>query len=200
MNLYIDQEKYNLKGKTPKEIIHEINSIIDEKAKILDCIECNEKKYYELEAIDWESSDSLLINIKTVTPVRLCLNTIEDANGYIDRLIGAFNEMITLYRDSKNKESGKILSSAVSGIEWINSVITKIEPVLGLDYQKLEVQGQKVIEYYGNYSSKLNELTEAIEAKDNFLAADIIEYEIIPFFKGWTEFFDNILKAFDNAN
>jgi len=200
MNIYIDQEKYNLKNKIAKDIINEIDSFIDKKGKILDCIICNEKEYYELEAIDWESSDALEIKIQTVTPVKLCLNTIEDAMGYIDRLIDAFKNMMTLYRDGKLKEGGKILGSAVSGIEWINSVITKIEPVLGLDYQNLEVQGQKVIEYYGNYSSKLNELTEAIEAEDNFLAADIIEYEIIPCFKGWTEFFDNIIKAFENAN
>jgi len=198
--IYIDKEPYTPKNSENSEIIKELMSVIDDKGKVLNCIIANEKEHYEFEAIDWENTKDIDIIIKTVTPIRLCLNTVEDAIGYIGRLIDAFNKIMVLYRDGKEKEGIKILSSAISGIEWVNSVIIKIEPVLGLDYQKLEVKGQKIVNYYGNYSSKLNELTEAIEAKDYFLSADIIEYEIIPAFQGWLEFFKKLLKAFENAN
>jgi hypothetical protein len=199
MNIYIDQEPYSLSSKSQRDIINEISSFIDEKGKVLDYIVLDNKEYYEFEAIDWENINSD-IKIVTVTPIKMCLNTVRDTDSYIDRLVNAFEKIMAFYRDGKESEGTKLLGSAVSGIEWVNSVIIKIEPVLGLNYQKLEVKGQKIVDYYGNYSSKLNELTEAIEAKDNFLAADIIEYEIIPAFEGWKEFFENLLKAFESAN
>ncbi|MDD5090241.1 MAG: hypothetical protein PHQ23_04920 [Candidatus Wallbacteria bacterium] len=175
-----------------------ISDHLMKKGLVLDKISVSGTDYFQLEDIDWQLNQESTVEITAITPVMLCLSTIRDAVDYIERLISAFGTITECFRSDRHEEGARLLTSCISGIEWINEVIVKIEPVLGIDYGKLEVNGEKITDYFIRYSGILNQITEAYEAKDMFLTADLLEFELVPAFIGWQIMFNKIVHSHDS--
>ena len=181
-----------------KDKTQELGEILNSQGLIAYEIKINDSQtLYQLESIKWEElAEDSNIEIIAVSGVEYCLLTLKDAVPYISRLLIGLKKIHDLYREEKIEEASSLLREAIDGIEWINNIILQIEPVLGLDYQTMKLKGgESVASYYQKYSDSLTRLTEVLQENDYFMAADILEYEIIPAFEAWQELFEGILKA-----
>lgn len=197
MKITVNDVELEFEG-TSDSIIAGINEHLMKQGLLVDKIVVNETEYFNLDGINWEEVSEHPVEIRTITPVLLCINTLKDAHDYLEKLIEAFGKMAELYRGEKPDEGSKLLTSSITGIEWVNEVIVKVEPVLGLDYNNMEVNGENVTDFFMKYSSILNQITESFEKKDYFLTADLVEFELVPCFIGWQTLFTKIVKIFEN--
>lgn len=179
------------------KLFEDISEFLNKKGLIPYEIMIGDRTYYQLETIEWDKiKGNNDINIVAVNGIEYCLLTLKDAVDYIERLVNGLSKVMEYYRDDDVKKATIILKDAIDGISWVNNLIVQIEPVLGLDYQKILMKGGDTVSaYYQKYSNSLDRFTNALEDKDYFMAADIIEYEVIPAFKAWQIFFKDILEA-----
>ncbi|MDD2716055.1 MAG: hypothetical protein PHW04_09190 [Candidatus Wallbacteria bacterium] len=193
MKIKINHELFHSSRTGNSAIIREIEKFLQNRDLLIEQITVGPDTYFQLELVDFEKAGEKTVEITAITPVKFCLSMATDAIDYINKLILALNKTKEFFRTESPDEGSQILFSSIPGLEWINNVIIKIEPVLGLDYNKLEVNSEKVTDYFLKYSGKLNQIVEAFEEKDYFLTADLLEYELIPALLVWKDFFIRVI-------
>lgn len=94
-------------------------------------------------------------------------------NEYLERALPVIEEVSNQFYQGESKEAWDYFVDLTSGLEWIHSAVVALS-----NYSNEETK-----QYYLSVSQKLKEtiqeLANALEAKDTVTIADIIQYEIL---------------------
>ena len=132
-----------------------------------------------------------LANLKDLVATNLT-----NALGYLKKLIPGFEQAADLFRAGNEQEANKYYLQILDGIDWFSQVISiimkpdegKLE-LLDADDENLQVRQEKLTDL-------MNQMLEANKNQDWVLLADILEYEMVPFYKDW----ENILSKLENPH
>jgi hypothetical protein len=140
---------------------------------------------------DIDSLEVELANLKD-----LVATNIANALDYLKKLIPGFEQAADLFRTGNEQEANKYYLQILDGIDWFSQVVSVImEPDEGetelpdADGESLQVRQKKLTDL-------MNQMLEANQNKDWVLLADILEYEMVPFYKDW----ENILSKLENPH
>lgn len=157
------------------ELIENINSFIKESGLVFSHLNIDGVNIYA----DYE--DYMLSELRSIDRVTLVLKTIEEVvvelqqslSEYLERALPVMQGLSEQFYQGESADSWNSLADLMDGLQWI----------MGALYTLTQSVKGDVKEYYLNVIEKiesvLQELLEALEAKDAVSIADIIQYEIV---------------------
>ena len=192
----VEQEEFGFKGdtlgaildamvkKTPGSYIRRM--WLDDKESPSDDRETLQKKPSDIEFLEVE-----LANLKDLVATNLA-----NALDYLKKLIPGFEQAADLFRTGNEQEANKYYLQILDGIDWFSQVVSIImNPDEGemelpdADDENLQARQKKLTDL-------MSQMLEANENQDWVLLADILEYEMVPFYKDW----ENILAKLENPH
>ena len=138
------------------------------------------------------SQQTLLSEIETLevevaTLSGIINKNIENADAYLVRLIPGIEKAIELFRTGNEQEANQFFINIVDGMDWFSQVLDmilvakEISPNTVIDGKS--IQDRRA--YLVNFSQQM---VDANKNKDWVLLADLLEYEILPYYKEWSDF------------
>ncbi len=115
----------------------------------------------------------------------LIARNLENAKGYLERLLPGIDQAAQLFRTGKEQEANQVFLQIIDGIDWFAEVIDSVVEARKQDPATLRLGDQT----YRDRKTRLLELTsqmmEANQNRDWVLLADLLEYELQPFYTDW---------------
>ena len=148
------------------------------------------------EALQKKPSDIDSLEVELANLKDLVATNLANALDYLKKLIPGFEQAADLFRAGNEQEANKYYLQILDGIDWFSQVISiimnpdegKLE-LLDADDENLQVRQEKLTDL-------MNQMLEANKNQDWVLLADILEYEMVPFYKDW----ENILSKLENPH
>ena len=177
----VEQEESELKGETLEAILDMmvkntpgsyIRRIwLDQQEFPADDREALQKKPTDINSLEVE-----LANLKDLVATNL-----SNALDYLEKLIPGFDQAADLFRMGNEQEANKFYIQILDGMDWFSEVINIV--------MDSEFEGSAPEDTLRLRQAKLTDLmSQMLEANKNqdwVLLADILEYEMIPFYKEW---------------
>ncbi|HCG72962.1 MAG TPA: hypothetical protein DE038_06640 [Nitrospina sp.] len=148
------------------------------------------------EALQKKPSDIDSLEVELANLKDLVATNLANALDYLKKLIPGCEQAADLFRAGNEQEANKYYLQILDGIEWFSQVVSVImSPDEGetelpdTDDESLEVRQKKLTDL-------MSQMLEANENQDWVLLADILEYEMVPFYKDW----EKILSKLENPH
>ena len=148
------------------------------------------------EALQKKPSDIDSLEVELANLKDLVATNLANALDYLKKLIPGFEQAADLFRAGNEQEANKYYLQILDGIEWFSQVVSVImSPDEGetelpdTDDESLEVRQKKLTDL-------MSQMLEANQNQDWVLLADILEYEMVPFYKDW----EKILSKLENPH
>ena len=148
------------------------------------------------EALQKKPSDIDSLEVELANLKDLVATNLANALDYLKKLIPGFEQAADLFRAGSEQEANKYYLQILDGIDWFSQVVSVImSPDEGetelpdTDDESLEVRQKKLTDL-------MSQMLEANENQDWVLLADILEYEMVPFYKDW----EKILSKLENPH
>ena len=111
----------------------------------------------------------------------LVATNLSNALDYLEKLIPGFDQAADLFRTGNEQEANKYYIQILDGMDWFSEVMNVV--------MSSEGEGQEPENSLRIRQAKLTDLmSQMLEANKNqdwVLLADILEYEMTPFYKEW---------------
>ena len=148
------------------------------------------------EALQKKPSDIDSLEVELANLKDLVATNLANALNYLKKLIPGFEQAADLFRAGSEQEANKYYLQILDGIDWFSQVVSVImSPDEGetelpdTDDEILEVRQKKLTDL-------MSQMLEANQNQDWVLLADILEYEMVPFYKDW----EKILSKLENPH
>jgi hypothetical protein len=117
----------------------------------------------------------------------LVANNLTNAKAYLEKLVPGFQKAADLFRMGNEQEANQHYLQILDGIDWFSQVILTI-----LNAQVDIFKEQTLEERQKKLTNFMAQMLEANQNQDWVLMADLLEYEMIPFYKDWQEVLSQI--------
>ena len=192
----IEQEESEFEGDTIGEIL---DSIVQQTpGSYIRCIWLDKKEASpdDHETLQKNPTDIQSLEVELANLKDLAANNLANALDYLKRLIPGFEKAASLFRTGNEQEANRYYLQILEGIDWFSQVVNLImKPETGYpigsdsDNESLEVRQKKLTDL-------MSQMLEANKKQDWVLLADLLEYEMLPFYQDW----EKILSKLENPN
>ncbi len=117
----------------------------------------------------------------------LLANNLTNAKDYLVKLIPGFQKAADLFRMGNEQEANQYYLQVLDGIEWFSQVV-----IIIVSTQKNKYEEKSLEERQKKLTDLMSQMLEANQNQDWVLMADLMEYEMIPFYKDWEELLSRI--------
>ncbi|KMP12037.1 hypothetical protein UZ36_02415 [Candidatus Nitromaritima sp. SCGC AAA799-C22] len=107
-----------------------------------------------------------------------------NAEAYLDRLIPGIEQAADLFRTGNEQEANKFFVNIVDGMDWFSQVLDVIMAAKGLS-PETEFDGKSIQDRRAGLIEFARQMVEANKKQDWVLLADLLEYEILPYYQEW---------------
>ena len=136
------------------------------------------------------AQDTLMTSISSIELLELELAYLEDllannlgnAKEYLEKLIPGFQQAADLFRMGNEQEAHKFYLQILDGVDWFSQVVVNIVKSWGK-----EIEGQSLEDRQETLTGLMAQMLEANQNQDWVLLADLLEYEMIPYYEDWRE-------------
>jgi hypothetical protein len=136
------------------------------------------------------AQDTLMTSISSIELLELELAYLEDllannlgnAKEYLEKLIPGFQQAADLFRMGNEQEAHKFYLQILDGVDWFSQVALNIVKSL-----EKEIEGQSLEDRQEALTGLMAQMLEANQNQDWVLLADLLEYEMIPYYEDWRE-------------
>ena len=111
----------------------------------------------------------------------LVATNLSNALDYLEKLIPGFDKAADLFRMGNEQEANKYYIQILDGMDWFSEVVNVVMSSEGEGQEpenSLQIRQAKLTDL-------MSQMLEANKNQDWVLLADILEYEMIPFYKEW---------------
>jgi len=133
------------------------------------------------EALQKKPADINSLEVELADLKDLVATNLSNALDYLEKLIPGFDQAADLFRTGNEQEANKYYIKILDGMDWFSEVVNIV--------MRSEGEGQEPENSLRRRQAKLTDLmSQMLEANKNqdwVLLADILEYELIPFYKEW---------------
>ena len=149
--------------------------------------------------VDSEEARSLsfagddLLEIEFAPIEALIARNIDNAGNYLDRLLPGFEKATQLFRTGNEQEANRYFLDIIDGIEWFSEVVTQTLAATGGDPATLKLGPETLQDRNERLLSYTTQMVEANQNRDWVLLADLIEYELTPFYEEWQTLLPHLL-------
>ena len=127
---------------------------------------------------------TLEIEVSTLSDV--IDKNIENADAYLIRLIPGIEKSVELFRTGNEQEANQFFINIIDGMDWFAQVLDmilaakEISPDTVIGDKSIQDRRASLIDF-------TQQMVDANKNKDWVLLADLLEYEILPYYKEWSE-------------
>lgn len=114
-------------------------------------------------------------------------NNLKNAKEYLEKLIPGFQKAADLFRIENEQEANQYYLHILDGVDWFSQVVLTIMQSRGK-----ELEGESLEERQKKLTGLMAQMLEANQNQDWVLMADLLEYEMIPFYEEWKELLSRI--------
>lgn len=118
---------------------------------------------------------------------------IVNAQDYLKKLIPGIQKASDLFRSGSEQEANKFFLNIIDGIEWFSQVVDSVAQVKDLPSDAIVLDGKSIQARQEELVGWTRQMLEANKNKDWVLLADLLEYEILPYYAEWDEYLPKIL-------
>lgn len=115
----------------------------------------------------------------------LIARNIENAGEYLERLLPGFEKAAQLFRMGNEQEANEFFLEIIDGIEWFSEVIDSIMEATGQEPSLLNLGKESLQDRKERLLDFTTQMVEANQNRDWVLLADLLEYEMTPFYLEW---------------
>jgi hypothetical protein len=116
---------------------------------------------------------------------------IENADAYLIRLIPGIEKSVELFRMGNEQEANKFFINIIDGIDWLSQVLDMILTAKAISPDTV-FDGKSIQDRRANLVDLTRQMVDANKNQDWVLLADLLEYEILPYYQEWS----NLLPHF----
>ena len=133
------------------------------------------------ETLQKKPADINCLEVELANLKDLVATNLSNALDYLEKLIPGFDQAADLFRTGNEQEANKYYIQILDGMDWFSEVVNVV--------MSSEGEGQEPENSLRIRQAKLTDLmSQMLEANKNqdwVLLADILEYEMTPFYKEW---------------
>ncbi len=129
----------------------------------------------EIETLETEISSLSQIVNKNLTNIR----------AYLNKLIPGIEKAAELFRSGDEKEANQFFINIIDGMDWFSQVVESLEKAVDLIPGSQKMPEGAVKERQERLITLIQQMEEANKNKDWILLADLLEYEILPYYSDW---------------
>jgi hypothetical protein len=177
-----EKEESSFQGETLKEVLDEI--VKSHKDTYI------RRVWLEGQEVSSSAQDILMTSIASIELLELELANLKDlvannlgnAKEYLEKLIPGFQKAADLFRLGDEQEAHKFYLQTLDGIDWFSQVVQTI-----VVSREIDLEGEKLKDRQEKLTGLITQMLEANQNQDWVLLADLLEYEMIPFYENWQD-------------
>ena len=143
------------------------------------------------EAQRTQISEIATLEVEVSTLAEMINKNIENADAYLIRLIPGIEKSVELFRIGNEQEANKFFVKIVDGIDWFSQVLDIILTAKEISPETV-FEGKSIQDRRTNLVDLTQQMVDANKNQDWVLLADLLEYEILPYYQEWS----NLLPGF----
>ena len=143
------------------------------------------------EAQGTQISEIATLELEISTLADMINKNIENADAYLIRLIPGIEQSVELFRIGNEQEANKFFVKIVDGIDWFSQVLDIILTAKEISPETV-FEGKSIQDRRTNLVGLTQQMVDANKNQDWVLLADLLEYEILPYYQEWS----NLLPGF----
>ena len=132
---------------------------------------------------------TLEVEISTLSDI--INKNIENADAYLIRLIPGIEKSVELFRMDNEQEANKFFINIIDGIDWLSQVLDMILTAKAISPDTV-FDGKSIQDRRARLVDLTEQMVGANKNQDWVLLADLLEYEILPYYQEWS----NLLPHF----
>ena len=177
-----ETEESSFQGETLREVLDEI--VKSHQGTYI------RRVWLDGQEVSTSASDTLMSPVSSIELLELELadlkdlmaNNLSNAKEYLEKLIPGFQKAADLFRMGNEQEAHKFYLQILDGIDWISQVVQTV-----VNSRNKELEGQDLKDRQERLTGLMTQMLEANQNQDWVLLADLLEYEMIPFYENWQE-------------
>ena len=136
----------------------------------------DDRETLQKKPVDINSLEVELADLKDLVATNL-----SNALDYLEKLIPGFDQAADLFRTGNEQEANKYYIQILDGMDWFSEVINI---VMDSEFKRSAPEDTLRLRQ-AKLTNLMSQMLEANKNQDWVLLADILEYEMIPFYKEW---------------
>ena len=129
--------------------------------------------------------DTLEVEVCTLSGI--IDKNIENADAYLIRLIPGIDKAVELFRTGNEQEANQFFINIIDGMDWFSQVLDMILAAKEISPDTV-IGGKSIQDRRAILINFTQQMVDANKNKDWVLLADLLEYEILPYYKEWSDF------------
>ncbi|OGW27733.1 MAG: hypothetical protein A3K09_06760 [Nitrospinae bacterium RIFCSPLOWO2_12_FULL_47_7] len=127
--------------------------------------------------------NSLEIEISSLSG--LIIKNISNAEDYLAKLIPGIQKASELFHSGNEQEANQFFLKIIDGIEWFSQVVDTVLNIIGDSGGSLCFNKKSILERKHKILDLISQMVAANKNKDWVLLADLLEYEVLPYYSEW---------------
>ena len=187
------EETISFMGETLGDLLSHIEKIGVTQGNVVRSIKIDgqESSPDSSEAQRTQISEIATLEVEISTLADMINKNIENADAYLIRLIPGIEKSVELFRMGNEQEANKFFVKIVDGIDWFSQVLDIILTAKEISPDTV-FEGKSIQDRRTSLVDLTQQMVDANKNQDWVLLADLLEYEILPYYQEWS----NLLPGF----
>ena len=134
-----------------------------------------------------EAAEVGVMEVEISSVQEIVLKNLENAEAYLEKLIPGILKGAELFQREDEVEANKFFINIIDGMDWLSQVLDGVFKTMQIEPESIEFQGKTLAERQVFLVDLTKQILEANGAKDWVLTADLLEYEVAPFYQEWSK-------------
>lgn len=131
-------------------------------------------------------SEIEILEIEISTLPDIINKNIENADAYLIRLIPGIEKSVELFRIGNEQEANKFFINIIDGIDWLSQVLDMVLAAKEISPDTV-FNGKSIQDRRASLVDFTQQMVDANKNQDWVLLADLLEYEILPYYQEWSD-------------
>ena len=131
-------------------------------------------------------SEIKILEIEISTLSGIINKNIDNADAYLIRLIPGIEKSVELFRMGNEQEANKFFINIIDGIDWLSQVLDMILAAKAISPDTV-FGGKSIQDRRTSLVGFTQQMVDANKNQDWVLLADLLEYEILPYYQEGSE-------------
>jgi hypothetical protein len=187
------EETISFMGETLGDLLSHIEKIGVTQGNVVRSIKIDgqESSPDSSEAQRMQISKIATLEVEISTLADMINKNIDNADAYLIRLIPGIEKSVELFRVGNEQEANKFFVKIVDGIDWFSQVLDIILTAKEISPDTV-FEGKSIQDRRTSLVDLTQQMVDANKNQDWVLLADLLEYEILPYYQEWS----NLLPGF----
>ncbi len=124
---------------------------------------------------------------------------VSNACDYLERFIPGVEKAAHLFRNGNEQEANQFFLYIIDGMDWFSQIVSSVIQARKLDIDNRLFAGRSLRQRQTQLLDLSQQILEANKNQDWVLVADLLEYEILPYYQEWTTLLPEIHRAGGNS-